>query len=301
MKKITNIIFSIFILSSFIPFHLKNSALTNEFKDTQYDLSKKYKDILNNSKKIYTNTKQKEICFEKQNRKVPILMYHAFTVSKSLTDSNKMYITALKFEKDLKYLKSKGYTTIFAKDLNKNLPEKPVVITIDDGYYDNYTYAYPLLKKYNMKATIAITKSASSNKKWYLNWNLIHTMYESELIDIQHHSNDLHRLNGKMKNGLITGRGLLPYTNEDMNAYEQRLKDDYNILKNRIESELGYTPSVFVYPYGLYSDDTERILKSLGVKITLTTQTGTADLNNGLYKLNRYLVHEGIDLSTILP
>ena len=83
--------------------------------------------------------------------KVPIIMYHGLIKDSSL--QTEYFISPDRFEEDLKYIKENGYTPVFMSDLidfvyeNKPLPEKPVVLSFDDGYYNNYCYAYPLLKE----------------------------------------------------------------------------------------------------------------------------------------------------------
>lgn len=93
--------------------------------------------------------------------KVPIIMYHSILKSRS----GDYIIHPSEFESDLKCIKDNGYETITMTDLieyvynDKELPEKPIIITFDDGYYDNLGYAVPLLKEYNMKAVISIVGS----------------------------------------------------------------------------------------------------------------------------------------------
>ena len=91
--------------------------------------------------------------------RLPIIMYHHV-----LKDSNKWgkYIVSPKeVEKDIIYLKEQGYTTILMEDLinfvynNGKLPDKPILLTFDDGYMSNYTYVLPLLKKYDCKAVVS--------------------------------------------------------------------------------------------------------------------------------------------------
>ncbi len=98
---------------------------------------------------------------------VPVLMYHH--LQKEGTFDSKKYggviIDPERFEKQMLYLKAAGYHTITLEQLrdfvlyNKPLPPKPIVITFDDGYLSNYTYAYPILKKLGMKAEINIIVS----------------------------------------------------------------------------------------------------------------------------------------------
>ncbi|MBR0276882.1 MAG: polysaccharide deacetylase family protein, partial [Clostridia bacterium] len=96
---------------------------------------------------------------------VPIIMYHS--VKNDISDSAKYIVTPNQLESDLIYLAQNGYTTITMTDLidyvynDKKLPEKPIILTFDDGYFNNYYYAYPLMKKYNMKMVISVVGSYS--------------------------------------------------------------------------------------------------------------------------------------------
>ena len=87
---------------------------------------------------------------------VPIIMYHSILADTN--KSGKFVITPKQFEEDLLFIKENGYEPIFMQDLinyvykGTSLPEKPIILTFDDGYYNNYLYILPLLKKYEMKA-----------------------------------------------------------------------------------------------------------------------------------------------------
>ena len=91
---------------------------------------------------------------------MPILMYHS--VCESGGKQSKFVVSSDAVEEDLKYITENGYTPISSADLiayvngDAELPQKPVMLTFDDGYYNNYCYVYPLLKKYNAKAVISI-------------------------------------------------------------------------------------------------------------------------------------------------
>ena len=107
-----------------------------------------------------------------QGIKVPIIMYHSVLKSRS----NTYIVNPSVIENDFKYIKENGYTTITITDLinyvynDSPLPEKPIIITFDDGHYNNLGYVLPLLEKYDMVfipiflfSTFAICLSSISN------------------------------------------------------------------------------------------------------------------------------------------
>ena len=100
-----------------------------------------------------------------QGIKVPIIMYHSILNTRTGT----YIVSPEQLEKDLKYISEKGYTTITMTDLinyvydDGKLPKKPIILTFDDGYYNNYTYLLPLLEKYDMKAVISIVGDFTDN------------------------------------------------------------------------------------------------------------------------------------------
>ncbi|MBO9597459.1 MAG: polysaccharide deacetylase family protein, partial [Cohnella sp.] len=134
---------------------------------------------------------------------VPIFIYHHF--DPAVSDFETM--TPADFEKQIAYLHKAGYHAITVSELEtfmrtgKGLPKKPIMITIDDGYESNYQYAYPVLKKYKMKATIFVIAERvgkDKQKPARLTWEQCKEMYDSGLVDIQSHSFDLHH---KVKDG----------------------------------------------------------------------------------------------------
>jgi len=94
--------------------------------------------------------------------KLPVLMYHRVTEE---NPSDFLTIRLADLDRQLQCIRDDGYTTISAQQLinhqysGQPLPAKPVLLTFDDGYYDNFTLLYPLLLKYGMKATIFLIAS----------------------------------------------------------------------------------------------------------------------------------------------
>ncbi|HOA20402.1 MAG TPA: polysaccharide deacetylase family protein [Sedimentibacter sp.] len=234
-----------------------------------------------------------QILSVEEKNKIPILIYHNLTYDSSKW--NDVTISPDKFREEMISLKKLGFTTIHFKDYieyrekRKKLPRNPIIITFDDGYYSNYKYAYPILKDLNMKATISVigwsvgrqyNKDNITPIARHFTWAQAKEMYDSGYIDIQNHSYDLHDLNSITK-------GTEKSQYETQAEYERRFREDTLKQKKLIESNVGNEVIVYTYPYGIYNETNEKILKELGFKVTLTTESGISDLDNGLNILKR--------------
>ena len=218
----------------------------------------------------------------KDYKSVPVLMYHHFDNDKK--NVNDMTVQTSEFEKQIKYLKDNGYTAITLKDLTeykenkKSLPEKPILITIDDGYRSNYDIMYPIIKKYKMKATIFVigeridNANKKSNSIPKFNWKQAKEMYDSNIIDIECHTYDSHK-KGPTKRG-EKGIFASALKNETKEEFESRITKDLEKNMNVIKKNIGYTPIALAYPYGDYSSKTEKILKNHGIKYSFLAEGG---------------------------
>ena len=147
-----------------------------------------------------------EVSADSNGISLPVVMYHQLTEYES--KAGKYVLTLEQFEKDLKYLKNKGYETVTIGQLigfsqgKTDLPEKSVLITFDDGNETLYEYALPMLKKYGFTAVGFVvgaladryTELDDHNLNYsILNWQEIKEMSNGNIIDIQSHSFDLHK------------------------------------------------------------------------------------------------------------
>ena len=229
---------------------------------------------------------------------VPIIMYHS--VSKDKAKLCKFIVSPNELEADMQYLQKNGYTAIFVKDLvsyvydDVPLPEKPVILSFDDGYYNNMMYVLPLLKKYNMKAVISVIGSStekfsqtSDSGKWYsyFTWDDISELSQSGYIEIGNHTYNMH------DNGYR--RGCCKKWGESDDAYAKALDDDILKLQNMLSEKSGVTPITFTYPYGFVCDESIPLLKKMGFKATMTCYerpnyiTKDPDVLFGLDRYNR--------------
>jgi len=227
---------------------------------------------------------------------LPIIMYHH--ISDDPRALNDYVISPKELESDFRYLKEKGYTAILPKDLTDYvnsgtpLPENPVMITFDDGFESVYHYAYPLARKYKMKFLLAVfgketehfSKINDHNILYsYITWEEIKELANSGLCEIANHTYNLHKISDrkgvKIKNG------------ENAENYESILLNDVTNLQNLIKENSGIEPKTFVYPYGFYCEESEKILKASGFSVTLTCNEGINIITknpDSLYLLKRY-------------
>ena len=121
-----------------------------------------------------------------ENVNVPVLMYHA--VSDDLWGYWDLFVSPQTIEEELLYLQENGFETIWFEDLSHVEDyEKPVILTFDDGYDDNYTELFPLLQKYNAKATIfVIPKAIGTPHK--MTAEQVQELSRSGLVSIQSHT-----------------------------------------------------------------------------------------------------------------
>lgn len=193
---------------------------------------------------------------ERRDVKIPVLLYHNFvnTVPDSDPDNFNYINTPQSFEENIKVLIENGYTIISMQELNDaynlktELPSKPILITFDDGYYSNYEYIYPILQKYNVKASIFVVtdkvgKEIDGIK--YLGWNECLEMQNSGLVEIFSHSKR-HVFYDELSARVIHDDVIESYKVIEKNLGRKKLK-------------------VFAYPYGAYTKETVWTLKISGI------------------------------------
>lgn len=225
---------------------------------------------------------------------VPILMYHEVKPRKPGKDA----IQPWELENDLKWLAENGYTTVVMADLiayvneGAPLPEKPVVLSFDDGYYNNYVYVLPLLQRYHAKIVLSLLGKNTDDFSEYpsenidyahMTWDQLAEMRDSGCVELQNHSYNLHALTDARV-------GCRQSAGESDEAYRQLLTEDLVRLQTEFDEHLGCWPDTFAYPYGKYSDNTDLILRQLGFCATLTCDYGVNRITHDpecLYRLKR--------------
>ena len=239
---------------------------------------------------------------EVNGKEIPIVMYHS--VLKDKTYHGKYVISPDELESDLLYLKEHGYTTILPQDLiaytkGEELPEKPIILTFDDGYYNNYLYAFELAKQYECKFLISpigyfsdfYTESGEHNGYYtHCTWDHLREMVDSGLVEVGNHSYDLHKSMGKFV-------GVKKASGETEEQYRERLTADLKKAQDAIKAGIGKEVQTFVYPFGEVSKTTPGILKEMGFSVTMTcrkTVSRVTEDPESLYGLGRYLRPSGV-------
>lgn len=198
---------------------------------------------------------------------VPILVYHRVNNA----DRNPMTLTVADFEAQIKYLVENGYHVISPDDLldawetGKTLPSNPIVLTFDDGHADIYENVFPILQKYNMRATVFVVTDHIGMKD-YLTWDQARALQAGGFVDIESHTMSY-------KN-LTTVRG-------------DKLWNEIYGSKQAIEWALKKPAKFIAYPGGKYTVDAEDTCKEVGYRAGFIEDYGLADNDDNPYVLTR--------------
>lgn len=235
--------------------------------------------------------KQKTVTWTKKEQpvKIPILMYHAVHVMAPEEAANaNLIVDPQTFESQIKALKEDGYYFLSPEEayrvLTKNeVPaEKVVWLTFDDSMKDFYTTAYPILKKYQAKATNnVITGFTQENRPSNLT--------VAEMMEMK-------------KKGMSFQDHTVNHPDLEMSdpaTQESEMKDSMDYLNQNLKQET----MAIAYPAGRYSDTTLELAKSLNYKLGVTTNEGLASATDGLLSLNRVRIMpntQALDLLTYI-
>lgn len=231
---------------------------------------------------------------------LPVLMYHHMVPEGQ--DCNAMTVTPDKFRADLETILKLGYTPVLPRELasGEPLPEKPILITFDDGYRSNYDLVYPILREYGVKACISIiVLMPDLPTDNFCTWAQFREMTESGLVEVGSHSYRLHNLGEDKGNYEKDGaNGVERRASESDSDFRARVLDDIRLSHDRIAEELGGV-TCFAYPFGCSDPDARALVNEL-FPVSLMTVPRCADLAKGLHDLPRYTVTMDTKLAKIL-
>ncbi len=213
-----------------------------------------------------------------------------------LTTRDAWAISRSNFEKQLKYLKENGYRTITMEELEsylreeKELDEKCVAITFDDGDRSVYRYAYPLLRKYGMCATLFMITS-KAGMKWndleICSWDELKEMEESGVMEIHSHTHDLHY---KVIRG-DSPHPLFELSRSDAGMEEiERIANDLRRSRLAIKFNLGRESGFLAWPYGFSSPLGDSLATTSGFDVILTLKRGTNYPGDSVLRVKRFTI-----------
>jgi poly-beta-1,6-N-acetyl-D-glucosamine N-deacetylase len=249
--------------------------------------------------------------------KFTILSYHEISDRQDALEPA-YTVTPANFEQQMQWLKDSGWQFVSMDDVlaeeagKRELPDKAVLITFDDGYQSVYDNAFPILKSMHIPAVIALVgrwlksdigvvdfDGRSISRSELLSWREIREMTDSGLVEVASHSYDLHHgVEANPQHNLepaATARRWLSDKEryEGETGYRQRVTADLRANNRLIRSHLGRSPRVIVWPYGRYNIETRTIAARLGMRVGLTLDDGPNSEQTPLHALRRIMVESG--------
>ncbi len=225
---------------------------------------------------------------------LPIIMYHH--ISEDAARWGDYVVSPETLEGDLAYLAAHGYKTVSLRQLldysgGAELPEKPVMLSFDDGQLSFCEYALPLLEKYDMCALVAVvgsyadefSASGDANPAYaYMSWEKLAELARNPRVDLAAHSFGLHSLHPRC--------GAAPMRGEGREEYRAMLFSDLRKLNSRFGAAMGRAPRAFVYPFGQYNAVSEEALRDAGYLFTFTCEEKRNKLRrgDGFFALGRF-------------
>ena len=252
---------------------------------------------------------------ETVSRDVPVLMWHNLAEE----SSGDMTISVDTFRAQIEALHEAGFKTVSLQQLydyvhfGTELPEKPIVLTFDDGYFSNYEYAYPILREYGMQATI-FAIGVSVGKDTYKDTDHAMTphfgadeareMVDSGLISVQSHTFDMHQWPPFEDGNAQVRETLLPFDGEADADYEAAVEADFAESRELLESITGQPVNALAFPEGAYVTLTQDALRSAGAELTFTTvravNTVVKGLPQSLCAMPRFGMTESTDMTALV-
>lgn len=218
---------------------------------------------------------------------VPILVYHQF----SNTHSDKLTVKTENFYEQMLYLKENGYKVIGLDQLldfmefKTPLPEKSIVITIDDGWLSAYEIAYPILKNFGFSATLFVYTDFIERDQ-AMNWSQLKEMTENG-IDVQSHTHSYQSL-------------AMIRENDSFKSYFDFLVQEIEESKLAIGRHLDLDCRYLAYPYGETNPLVISLVKKLGYRAAFTINRGNTPFFENPYNIGRTIVYGDFDMNDFI-
>lgn len=240
-------------------------------KNGDYEIKYIVQDNAGNKTEVVRKVK---VCSKLSDLGLPVLMYHFFYDKNTGKGKDNNWIEISEFEKQIKYLSDNNYYFPTWEevenyiDKKQDLPEKSIVITVDDGDASFFELAVPVLNKYNIDATSFVITEWYG---WRVNEQRSNVIYES-------HTNSMHESGANGKGRMLSW------------SYNDIVKD----LKTSQEILGG--ADIFCYPFGQYNETDIKALKETGFKLAFTTQEGRVKPGSKKYELPRVRISRNTEM-----
>ncbi|MDB5284549.1 MAG: hypothetical protein JWO06_3624 [Bacteroidota bacterium] len=208
---------------------------------------------------------------------LPVLLYHRLVNESCVIGKHKLHVWEKDFRKQMQWLKDSGYQTITFNDLNaqSNIDlNKKIILTFDDGYVDNYTILFPILKEFGFIAVVFLVTACKQN-----DWSKAEGEPTVNLINIA-------QIREMSAYGIEFGCHTQHHV--DLKRADKATQEK-EIMGSMVDVEMmsGKKPITFSYPYGAYNDDTVQLVKQSGFKYGITTILGPDDWKEDLFRIKR--------------
>ena len=271
-RRLATIIIIIFAIIAIVAFVSNKIKKSNEIQLSETNLTNNEENIEQSNSSVPTSS----ITTSSLKNGLPVLMYHFFYDKNTGTGKDNNYMEISDFEEQMKYLSDNNFYFPTWEEVEKyidgeiELPEKSIVITVDDGDDSFFELAIPVIQKYNAKATTFVITS----------WYGYRAASKEANISYQSHSDNMHE-------GGADGKGVMLSW-----SYDKILED----VKNSSQVLGGAT--IFCYPFGQYNDLDKQVLKDAGYKLAFTTEGGRVYKGSDKYALPRVRMSKGVSISS---
>ena len=214
---------------------------------------------------------------------IPILLYHRIVNEHSKIGNHKIYVWEKKFREQMKFLKENGFKTITFNEIEKSSSEKNIILTLDDGYEDNYTILFPILKEFGFTAVIYLVTKQTKNEWAIKEGEPELKMMTKEMIkEISDY--------GVEFGGHTRSHADLKKT------HKENLADEIAGSKKDVEEITGKPAISFAYPFGAHNHETLQAVRYAGYKYGITTIFGPKNWKEDLMRIRRIEVRPNTSL-----
>lgn len=206
---------------------------------------------------------------------ISVLMYHMI----GSEPNNDAIMSAANLRRQMEYLRDNGYHPITMQELadyvtkQAPLPSKPVCITFDDGYEDNYTIVYPMMKEFGFPWTVFVI-TGDVGKTNRMTWEQLNEMADSHAVTIASHTVTHPKLH---------------------NLPPEEVRAEIGGAQKALKEHLGIDNPWIAYPYGDYDETVDEIAREAGIRLAVTTDSGRVHAGSYPYELRRVWIGNQVD------